>query len=238
MLTQPNDRIPRLYTGRARDLLHQVRDASEQFKLALDAIWFPLKHRFETHHKVRLEMLDAAQRNWRSTVPSFGRLGDTRIERKNYSLSIAEFRLMTGDLNFDHWTNEAREPSIAIELVSIIVSRKQCKLDFETVAILSLHALARRYERSVYRETDDVLSDLTPIVKASDALLRHRSFSIDVDHGCWCGETVSADFTTSNKPAKSCHPHLSQCRSGSGMSVNVGYLLTTDATGAEKALKL
>jgi hypothetical protein len=136
-------------------------------------------------------MLDAAQRNWRTTVPSFGRLGDTLIERKNYALSLAEFRLMTGDLNFDHWTNEAREPSIAIELVSIIVSRKRCKLDFETVAIVSLHALARRYERSVYRETDDVLADLTPIVKASDALQQHRSFSIDVDHGCWLGSGQS-----------------------------------------------
>jgi hypothetical protein len=182
--------------------LNQVRQASQQFHTAVDDIWPPLKARYQRHHKVRNELLDSALRSWRTTIPTFGRLGDPRIERKNYALSLAEFRLMTGDLNFDHWADAAREPSIAIELVSIVVSRKQCTLDFETTAILSLHALARRYERSVYRETDDVLSDLAPIVKASDSLQQHRSFSIDVGSGCWCGEVVDADFTTSNKPPK------------------------------------
>jgi hypothetical protein len=203
MLPTLNERVPRLYTGHARSLLNRVRQASQQFHAVLDDIWPPLKARYQQHGKVRNELLDAAQRNWTRTTPAFGRLADTRIERKNYHLSIAEFRLMTGDLNFDRWQDYAKEPSIAIELVSIIVSRKQCTLDFETTAILSLHALARRYERSVYRETDDVLSDLAPIVKAADALQRQcQPFTIDVGSGQWLGEVVQADFLSNNKAPK------------------------------------
>jgi hypothetical protein len=110
---------------------------------------------------------------------------------------------MNGDMNFDCWADRGREPSIAIELFTLVVSKKQCTLDIETIVVLSLHALDRCFERSVYRETDDVLSDLQPIVKAADALLLQcQPFTIDLDHGCWLGETMDADFLNSNKAPK------------------------------------
>ena len=64
MSTTLNDRVPRIYVGLARSLRNQVRDASGQFKLATDAIWLPLKARYQTHGKAPNELLDAAQRNW------------------------------------------------------------------------------------------------------------------------------------------------------------------------------
>jgi hypothetical protein len=201
MVTTPEHRLPREYVGQARLLLNWVRQEGLQYKAAVDRIWYPLKARHKAHGKVRHELLVGALLAWQRDVPAFGRLGDVHHELRGYSLNVGEFRLLSGELRFDHWTDNAKEGSLAVELVSMSINRKACHLRSETLIVLSLHALARRYERCLQRDLDDVFADIKMIVRRHEALLTQTYFTLPCQEGHWRGEVVRADFE-GKAPAK------------------------------------
>jgi hypothetical protein len=117
-----------------------------KFKAAIDNIWFPLRDRHQKQGKLRRELLAGALHDWQR-APAFGRLGDLHFELKGYTLNVDEFKLLTGDTRYDHWTGHGMEPTIVTELVTMSIDKKQCRMHGETLVAISLHALAERFER-------------------------------------------------------------------------------------------
>lgn len=200
MLAQSDNWLPREYLGQARLLLQDMQREGKTFSDTVMRLWLPLKARYLQHHKVRSELLAGAVRDWR-LMPARFRLGDPLIEHRNTNLNIAEFRLLTGDLFFDHWKDE-HEYSIAIELCSIVINRKECSLRGETYGTIGIHALGRRYERSRLCSTDDILADVKAIVSHYDSLIQRKEFTVPCRSGFWKGEVVSADFQNQAPPRK------------------------------------
>jgi hypothetical protein len=133
-------------------------------------------------------------------VPSFGRLSDSLIEQHAFTLQIGEFRLLSGELVFNHWLSH--EPSIAIELRSIEISKKRCWLHSETYAVIGLHALARRYERCPQRDFTVIMADRKAIISSHVTSLQQREFMVRCADGCWRGEVVRAHFQHREAPRR------------------------------------
>lgn len=191
-MTRIADKVPVEYVGQARQLFRKVRAASLAFRDAADHIYSPLQHRFRLHQKVRHETLAGALRDWRHNVPSQFRLGDLQHELHGFCLDIGEIRLLSGELRDHAWAVDAKEPSLSVELVTLCINKRECSLTGETLAVFSLHALARRYERCRHTSTGDVLRDITRVVKQHKTLLKYQNFEVQCIAGHWRGQVATA----------------------------------------------
>jgi hypothetical protein len=184
--------VPREFVGRARDLRRRLGIADAQVNAGLTQALQPLRRRLERRATLRGDLLADAERHWRETVPSFGRLVmvANRQDRRS-PIIFCELRAMAGKFRFTSWP-AGYEPGLILVLTLVELQFKALLTRQLNVAAVSLHALARRYQRG--SDTTEAaifsdLADLAPYARKQDAM-GGTAFALPLPGGAWCGERV------------------------------------------------
>ena len=90
------------------------------------------------------------------------------------------------------WQREVLEPWVAIMGIELMASQERFRLDFWALGNVSLHALARRFQRGFDNSRATIFADLTTIARNSVSRNEVNQFRIPCSGGAWIGaaETV------------------------------------------------
>jgi hypothetical protein len=188
----PATRVPVQWLGRARLLRSRIMAAYDEWAAAGDRLLAPLRRRDDFVPVYTRQTLSVTLARWKR-LPVWGQIRCiTRQDRA--ALSILEFRLAPLVTQRVGW--DADELTVALALISVDLRLPAAFIDqVEVVACISLHALGRRFERSVRRDDISVLRDLVPIPSAT--MRADGDFAVPAYHG---GQWIGQAMTCNGKP--------------------------------------
>jgi hypothetical protein len=190
-VTLDRPKVPAEYRGLARCFRNEVRAVDEVMDPALAAIAKPLVARLRRHHRLRHELIAAAVKTYRMTVPSAFRFGEVEVTPDRDAFEIAETRATATWINSRDWDRDATEAGVAITCCTLAMRPRVGLVHvWMPVAIVSLHAIARRIERGADRSHGALLADLAVLIDGGG----------DGDHvatsgGFWRGEVETMEGT-------------------------------------------
>jgi hypothetical protein len=161
---------PAAFLGQARALRASIREEDTAATVTIERFMRPLYARAQRHPVPREGDLAGVARAWRETLPAGGRLA-LNIEAKRKTIAIDELRISSIDFRFANWSSPDFEPGLALILLRLRVSPKTgFELETPILAGVSLHALARRYQRGFVTTREAVLADVaqtaaTPVAR-------------------------------------------------------------------------
>lgn len=155
------------------------------------------------HHTARLLDLQNALREWREAVPTRGRIAlETRLNERAKWLQITELRARPAVVTQSEWSGEL-EPSVLVVAVGMEARPKRFRATHATLAVVSLHALARRYQRADDKCHGAVLRDLRVLAEKQDALVLlgdGAPFHVPCsDGGVWAGVIRATRLSPENE---------------------------------------
>ena len=124
-------------------------------------------------------------------MPGVG-LVNSKIQMSRRDLHIIEVRVGAGTACAT-WNAATDEPVISILLVELHIAKGICRMMVDTVALLSLHALGRWYQRSLANSDAALLADLARLAGAYGKILHihaatgNRKFLWPATSGQWAG---------------------------------------------------
>lgn len=172
------------WTGRARQLLREVDAVEPAADTCLAKLIERIGRRLERKPTLRKDMLVSLVRDWR-TVAELQRFRVTFVQTAE---EIWEDRLTGAQMRpaFDAaWSGW--EPRLLIERLRLRLGKKSTWMDQHAVAAVSLHALARWYQRNPDTSEAALLRDLAPLSASQETA---TPFTVATPHGCWVGELV------------------------------------------------
>ena len=179
------------FVGRARAFRARIGAEDDAVGRNVLEIMKPLKARRRRSATFRPEALIDAERQFRH-LPSAGRL-TLKVDRDKSGLLIEEFRAAAGDFRFVSWLDGATDADIGI--CRVILEAKSwgpVYTSCDVAVSVSLHALARRFQRGFDTSDGAILSEFQRIalqyVGIAAAL---GDFAIAGDGGAWVGEVAS-----------------------------------------------
>lgn len=178
--------IPVEFVGRARDLRRRVEKEWRCFDPGAENLLAPFRKWPGFRPVPTKSMLNRLAHNWKR-LPNFGRLRlHTRFESGH--LQIAEVRCMPAKIVANGWDSD--EPALGLMVASISIKPPDDLHEAYIVpAIVGLHALSRRFERSFARDDKAVFDDLVTIVR--HAQRDDRGFNVKVLNGTWVGSRAA-----------------------------------------------
>jgi hypothetical protein len=148
----------------ARRLLYDVLAEDRAGVPIMVSIKRALGQRLRRKPTIRSEMCIELARIWQ-TMPSTWRIGELSIKHPPKGFAITEARWCCGTNQFNSWNDSDTEPGIAAVLIQISAgAHTTASFQVTPVCILSLHALARRFQRGVDRRLAAVRHDLDTLV--------------------------------------------------------------------------
>jgi hypothetical protein len=160
--------VPKQYVGQARLLINRIKSLNESLDTSARAVYAPIAERARRNPTPRYERSVEAVRAWECNVPRDGRL-DITVELERKSLSISDLRLSYALYSKDDWV-AYHTPSLLINRYDLQASHGHTGLKTTTLALLSLHTLARWYERSGSHSEAVLFNDLLFLAHTCDAL--------------------------------------------------------------------
>lgn len=189
--------VPFEFLGLARAFRARIGAEDAEVGRTIQGIVKPLQARRTRSATFRPEALVDAERQYRM-LPSTGRLA-LRIERDKRGLLIEEFRCAAGQFKFCWWDSDATDPDIGVVKVHLRAHAwGVVGVTANIVVSVSLHALARRYQRGFNTTDEAILSDLRDLALRHDSIVEaFGEFSVACDGGHWVGEVAeTADGST------------------------------------------
>jgi hypothetical protein len=184
------DRVPSEFIGRARDLRRRLAASEASVEANMHRALAPIARRLERHPVVREGTLLDAARAWRS-LPSFGRVRCSVDIANRRRPEFSDVRVRPGVYRGLQWRGDY-EPGLAVMLFVASVSGGDMLLAAWTVAVASLHAVARRYQRAP-------ATDATVLAEIGELALRFPEiapaggeFMLPVPGGVWCGHVIES----------------------------------------------
>lgn len=200
-LAEPIPRIPPRafpaeFLGQAREWRRRFETSDAAATAVFGHILQPLIERARRHPVPRPEMLAKAAREYRQRMPEVGRLS-LDIEHHKTRLLISDLHIGASDLQHEIW--QRAEPGIALMRLEIEAAPRRCRTDLTYLACVSLHALARRLQRSFSVHDADITNDMRALI-AAHALHQRigTEFKVERPDGCWVG-TVTEVATKRNR---------------------------------------
>ena len=181
-------RIPVEFVGLARAFRSEVLRIDKQMDCALATLTAPLRARLARHPRLRHEMIAGTTRLYGMMVPAAFRIGAVKVMKDRAEFCISEARLTATWLHDDAWGDAERESGVALCRFVLVVHDRRLREHWHPMAIVSLHALARRVERSSERDHDALLRDLSLLVDTGDVVGER----IDTPNGFWLGRVTDA----------------------------------------------
>jgi hypothetical protein len=192
---EPGSYVSAEWRGRARTLRSRIADAHSRWEAAAFTLTAPLCARGNFVPAFTKGSLRLTEARWKALPRAWGRL---RLVAQNDGdrLSIAEFRMVDFRTRMAAWNGD--ELGLAIALVSATMALPSSfNFSSKTLALVSLHALGRRYGRGADRSDLAVVRDLLPLaVAAPAALAGNREFAIAAGDGRWIGARMALDGQT------------------------------------------
>jgi hypothetical protein len=179
--------VPAQFLGLARAyrarLAAQDADTASRF----DAVAGALRSCLMRRPTVRPERLTDAARAWQNnTGPGRLRL---EIVKSTKTLDVREIRVTAAVGRFDGWAKDVTEPGIAIIGLQLEVGRRRFRFDDAMLVGLSLHALARRFQRGFDNSAGALAEDFRALAAmVTDTVLDSGGgVEIAVSGGRWAG---------------------------------------------------
>jgi hypothetical protein len=198
MAATRNSRIvPHEFVGQARLFCTRIDDAAKTARVAAMQIAADAHAIVRRRPTWRPEHLSGFERQWRQTIPDEGRIG-LEIERSKHTLTIAEFRLARGSYEDIRWSQPIAENAVVLTL-HIFRFLTPAALDHKRVAIaiLSIHTIARRYQRGFDNSDHALKTDIAELALNAERLLDvdAQTFAIRCPSGVWVGATEAISLS-------------------------------------------
>ena len=174
--------VPVEFVGLARDFERRLVVADQRAAAEVPRILAPIRARYARNPVPRKEMLIDLARQWRRDIPPFGRIG-LSIDLAPKAIAVREHRACSAQM---HWPQWGLEPGVVVVLTGFDVRRDVFQDVAETYALVSRHALARRFQRGRRRDDAAILADLGRLVGAANPSV------IPTPDGAWVGEGIEA----------------------------------------------
>jgi hypothetical protein len=185
--------VPAEFIGKARAFRMAVAAEHPRAIATIDRIGQPLRAQVRLRQTPTASGLARAAAAWRSQVPAAGRL-DLVIKQAASRLAITETRVGPAEFRFDFWSEGVAETAILITRTTLAVSGGQFKFDTILLASVSLHALARRYQRAFDNSDAAVGADLFALASSlSGAVDAGDEFAVPLGDGRWVGNVTEIE---------------------------------------------
>jgi hypothetical protein len=185
--------VPAEFIGRARAFRMAVAAAHPVAIAAVDRISQPLRGQAKLRQTPSASGLSRAAAAWRNQVPPAGRLG-LAIKLTASRLAITEIRVGPVEFRFDAWDEGEAETAIVVTRTVLEMSAGLFRFDYVPLASVSLHALARRFQRAFDNSDAAIRADLLALVDpAADVIDRGEDFAIPVTDGSWLGSVAEVE---------------------------------------------
>lgn len=175
------------WTGRARQLLRDVDAAEPATDACLAGLVERIGQRLRHKPTLRKDMLTTLIRDWRN-APELQRF---RVAFVQSPEEIFEDQLTGAQMRpaFDAaWRQDVWEPRLLVERLSLQLGKRSTWIDQHVVAAVSLHALARWYQRNPDTSEAALLRDLALLSAAQETT---SPFTVATSHGRWVGELIA-----------------------------------------------
>jgi hypothetical protein len=175
-------RVPAQFVGLARDLRNRILKSSARTDAIAEALISPLRRKPGFTPMPRHRLLASIPRKWRQ-MADLGRL-NLIAEFERGVLRISELRVVADGVTIsdEGWAED--EPGLAVALYDLIISPPRFSERMRPIAVLGLHALARRYQRSLDRTDAGVLANIRPLANGGLAAIKTPGeFSIQAPGG-------------------------------------------------------
>jgi hypothetical protein len=188
--------VPREFVGRARDLLRRLGEVDARIEPAVRGVMEPLLRRLDRHPVLRRDMLIDAERRWRNVVPAFGRLA-MEVDGENLRAPcFIELRVVCGISHCATWPDEGQELGVLVGWHAVEFDEQAVASRLVSLAAVSLHALARRYQRGWDTSDTAIFADLAVLAHDFRQAVMLPRFAVAVSGGTWVGEPMNAGEST------------------------------------------
>jgi hypothetical protein len=184
------DRVPAEFIGRARDLRRRLVAIEAVAEPAMHHALAPLQRRLQRHPVIRTDTLIDAIRAWHA-LPAFGRIRSSIDTSDRRRPVFAEVRVVGGKYRGIGWAQGDFEEAIAVVLIVAQVAGHNMVLTSTPVITASLHAVARRFERSRVTE-EAAITELGQLALDNYARVAPEGgeFRLPVKDGAWLGHMI------------------------------------------------
>jgi hypothetical protein len=193
--------VPPEFLGRARAFRARIGADDAAVGMAINRITAPLLARRRRKATFRPETLIDAERQFQFQVPAGARL-TLKVERDRHGLRIEEFRVAAGEFRFCSWEDDAADadPGV-VRVVLEATGWGAVGATANIVASVSLHALARRYQRGFDTSDAAILAELRELAMRHAAIVEAQGdFSMAFDGGSWVGEVARTEVAQVSCP--------------------------------------
>jgi hypothetical protein len=165
--TLTRNRVPAQYLGAARQYRRDVRAEDHAFDAALAALIKPLSYRLQRHPRLRWGHVLDTERRYRATIPQKFRIGDLTVHRDRAAFNVTERRVAVSWIaNPKVWGEDYHELGVSLCTFTLSVRDGKLRQEWMPHASLSLHSLARWFERSRYASPEALLADIAVLIDA------------------------------------------------------------------------
>lgn len=140
-------------------------------------------------------------------MPAAFRIGPVRMNQARADFAISETRI-TASLLYDGQWEDDGELGVMLSTVTLAVHEGQMRQCWHPLAVVSLHALARRVERGDMRTLDALVGDLGALIDADGEVDR-----IATSDGFWFGGIIVAKDRGAGRTVRVRKVHTWQPRS-------------------------
>jgi hypothetical protein len=173
----------------ARDLRNRIAWEDATFINELDKIIAPIKARHDRKPTPRVELIAGAKRQWQA-IGEYGRILLNNADRKQmgHGMGLCDLRIHPAQLHDKSWADDGYELGVAIGTVVLVWQPRNLQLRMNTIATVSLHTLARFYQRSPDTSRAALYASFAEIVAASPKLFADDdAFELTTHWGRWRG---------------------------------------------------
>jgi hypothetical protein len=179
--------VPVEFVGKARAFRMAVAAAHPAAVAAVDRIAQPLRGQARLRQNPSASGLARTAAAWSNQVPATGRL-DLAVKLTTSSLRITETRVGPVEFRFDAWDKGDVETAVVVTRTKLAVAAGRFEFDSVPLAAVSLHGLARWFQRASDVSDAAILTNLRALASySSETLLDGGEFAEPAGDGQWVG---------------------------------------------------
>jgi hypothetical protein len=194
-LTPPPDKVAFEWLGMARKFRNSIDSTDAQVNETIEAMGAYGLEIIRRRYSFRYEQLQHIERTLRLGLPENGRLALTHVMNKRKGkLIVCDIRVVAGTFRHLDWADESFEESLSLVIIDSRFGPGTVRIKNMAIAAISLHAIARRYQRSFNHRDKSVLKDLSSLALNANKLLENDGdFRCETGDGAWIGKRMLAE---------------------------------------------